>query len=297
MKINKSKSKPIVLSLELKDIYGAFLKENAGIVLRNQNITHVVQVNIDASTKLNIKGLKGAPQGLYKIEVDPPSYRYVSQFIHMNASGTTELQMTFPVNPHKVKSVLFPAFNLTEPGLQQILINSGNVSGFENKSGKELYDALDDIRRAGLLNVIAKTRATLLTNKRTVLSYIQELNEIRGDRFFALVPRELREETKNSVAEGLFNPASDLLHHPPQGFTRAGSFKTPDRYGNLQLSFFMNDAGDCVADIDIDDANGIEHIFQVLGNLTSPGGQTHPYNIHQILVSYQHNDPGYSFQV
>lgn len=109
-------------------------------------------------------------------------------------------------------------------------------------------------------------------------------------------PKELREETKNSVAEGLFDPADSSLHHPPAGFTRAGSFKTPDHYGNLQLTFFMNDAGDCVADIDIDDAAGIEHVFQVLRNKLS-GSPTHPYNIHEILVGFQHNDPGYSFQI
>ena len=129
-----------------------------------------------------------------------------------------------------------------------------------------------------------------------MLSYIQELRELRGDRFFATVPKELREETKNSVDEGLFDPADSSLHHPPAGFTHAGSFKTPDHYGNLQLTFFMNEAGDCVADIDIDDARGIEHVFQVLRNKLS-GKPTHPYNIHEILVGYQHNDPGYSFQI
>jgi hypothetical protein len=51
-----------------------------------------------------------------------------------------------------------------------------------------------------------------------------------------------------------------------------------------------------VADIDIDDASGIEHVFQVLKNKLS-GNPTHPYNIHEILVGYQHNDPGYSFQI
>jgi hypothetical protein len=58
----------------------------------------------------------------------------------------------------------------------------------------------------------------------------------------------------------------------------------------------MNQAGDCVADIDIDDAAGIEHVFQVVKNKLS-GNPTHPYNIHEILVGYQHNDPGYSFQI
>jgi len=86
---------------------------------------------------------------------------------------------------------------------------------------------------------------------------------------------------------------SGALHHPPTGFAEAGSFKTPDHYGNLCLTFFMK-GDDCVADIDIDDAGGLEHAFQVLRNKLS-GHPTHPYNIHEILVGYQQLDPGYSF--
>ena len=287
---------PVILSLELQDVYGDLLKEKVDIILRHQVLSQVVKVSNNASTKIQIKGLNGAPQGLYRIDIDPPSYQYVAQFINLKASGTTALEFTFPIDPAKVKAVKFPAFGSTEADLQRVLENSEKVLGFEAKKGKALYDALDDIRRAGLLNITAKTRATLLTNGRTVLSYIQELREIRGDRFFAAVPKELREETKNSVSEGLFHPADSSLHHPPAGFTRAGSFKTPDHYGNLQLTFFMNDAGDCVADIDIDDAAGIEHVFQVLKNKLS-GNPTHPYHIHEILVGFQHNDPGYRFQI
>ena len=287
---------PVILSLELKDVYGNLLKEKVDIILRHQVLSQIVKVSNNASTKIQIKGLFGDPQGRYRIDIDPPSYQYVAQFINLKASGTTSLEFTFPIDPSKVKSVKFPAFGSTEADLQRVLKNSDKVLGFEAKKGKTLYDALDDIRRAGLLNITAKTRATLLTNGRTVLSYIQELREIRGDRFFAAVPKELREETKNSVAEGLFDPADESLHHPPANFSHAGSFKTPDHYGNLQLTFFMNDAGDCVADIDIDDAAGIEHVFQVLRNKLS-GNPTHPYNIHEILIGFQHNDPGYSFQV
>jgi hypothetical protein len=286
----------VILRLELSDVYGDLLKQKVDIILRHQVLSQVVKVSNNASTKLEIKGLNGAPQGLYRIEIDPPAYQYVSQFINLKASGTTTLSLTFPIDPSKVKKVNFPAFGSTVDALQKLLENSEKVLGFEGKKGKALYDDLDDTRRAGLLNIAAKTRATLLTNERTVLSYVQELRELRGDRFFAAVPKELREETKNSVAEGLFHPVDSSLHHPPAGFTRAGSFKTPDHYGNLQLTFFMNEAGDCVADIDIDDAAGIEHVFQVLTNKFS-GSPTHPYNIHEILVGYQHNDPGYSFQI
>ena len=49
-----------------------------------------------------------------------------------------------------------------------------------------------------------------------------------------------------------------------------------------------------MADIDIDDASGIEHVFQVLRNAIT-GKPTHPYYIHDILVRFQEIDPGYKF--
>jgi len=286
----------VKLQLELLNVYGKFLGEKVDVILRHQVLNETVKASVTATNKIQITGLRGAPQGLYRIEIDPPSYQYVSQFVPMKASGITPLSLTFPIDPGKVKKVNFPAFasKLVSDDLRTLLENSDKVFSFEGKKGKELYDALDDIRRAGMLNIAAKTAATPLTNGRTVLSYIQRLNEIRGDRFFCSVPRELREETKNSVAEGLFDPADQSQHHPPEGFSHAGSFKTPDHYGNLQLTFFMR-GDECVADIDIDDANGLEHIFQVLRNKLS-GNPTHPYNIHEILVGYQHLDPGYTFQ-
>ena len=59
--------------------------------------------------------------------------------------------------------------------------------------------------------------------------------------------------------------------------------------GHLQLSFFAR-TNDFVADVDIDDANGFAHVFQLIQNI---GGSTHPYNIHQILARTQEIDPGY----
>jgi len=46
----------------------------------------------------------------------------------------------------------------------------------------------------------------------------------------------------------------------------------------------------------IDDAGGLEHVFQVLRNKLS-GRPTHPYSIHEILVKFQQLDPGYTFTV
>jgi hypothetical protein len=284
------------LRLELVDVYGTRLNQNVDILLSHLQLSdRQIVRGIGSSSIILIRDLHGAPQGVYRVEVDPPAYLPVSQFVNLNASGVTDLRLTFPVDTHKIERVEFPSFqNLPEP-VQQLLERSSSLLAFEGTSGAALFAALDDIRRAGFLNIAAKAQSALLANGKTVFGQVQQLLEVRGDRFFARVPKELREETKNSVDAGLFHAVDGSLHHPPSGYTSAGSFKTEDRYGNLQLSFFLN-GSDCVADIDIDDAAGLEHLFQVVRNSIT-GRPTHPFNIHEILVFHQKIDPGYRFVV
>ncbi len=283
------------LRLSLLDVYGEPLNENVDIILRNQNLSDNRVASANASRRILIKDLYGAPQGLYRLEIDPPSYLPVSQFLNLKASGITDVKVTFPIDPQKVKGVTFPPYQDLPGDLKKLLENSDKVFSFEGQSGEALYGSLDNLRKAGLLNIFKKAANTWLSNGEAVFPHLQSLNELRGDRFFAFTTRQLREETKNSVAERLFYPVSALLHNPPAGFTGAGSFKTEDHYGNLQLSFFTR-ADDCMVDVDIDDAAGLEHVFQVLRNALT-GRPTHPYDIHEILVSYQQLDPGYRFIV
>ncbi|MEO6051553.1 MAG: hypothetical protein ABIP78_09505 [Pyrinomonadaceae bacterium] len=286
-----------LLKLTLVDVYGNPLNEKVYIILRHQGLFEVVKVNRLVKSWFQIAGLRGSPQGRYKVEIDPPSYQYVSQFVNIASSGITNLEIKFPVELKKIASINFPTYAQLSAELRTLLENSGNVKGFEGLTGKNLYDAIgkDDIRRAGLLNIAAKTQNTVLTGGKTVFSAITELVDIRGDRFFAIVPQQLRDDTKNSMATGLFHDAPSLLHRPRDGYVHAGSYKTKDHYGNLQLTFFAGQEN-WVADIDIDDAAEIEHIFQVINNAL-PGRDTHPYNVQENLVGYQHIDPGYSFEV
>jgi hypothetical protein len=282
----------VKLRLNLTNVYGRPLGEQVDVMLRNLDLNDVTRNRVDASAKVDITGLRGAPQGRYRADIDPPSYQYVSLFFNMKASGVTPLDLTFPVDPDKVTRVNFPSYSRLQDDLRRLFENSHNVLSFAGRNGQALYESLDDLRRAGVLNIATKCAATVFANGRSVLSYVNELKETRRDRFFAVVPKELREETKHNAE--LFHSVSGSLHHPPEGYSSAGSFKTADRYGNLQLTFFMK-GDDCVADIDIDDANGFEHIFQVLRNKLS-GEPTHPYNIHEILVM-QNCDPGYTFDL
>jgi hypothetical protein len=283
------------LKLHLIDVYGNLLGEKVDINLRNQGLSDEKNLSVSAAKDILITGLYGPPQGLYRIEIDPPSYLPMSQFVNLSTDNATELEIAFPIDPKKVKRVNFPKFDKLPGDLQIFLENSDSVLSFPEKKGAALYDSLDAVRKAGLLNIFKKSANTLLSNGQTVFSHFAKLLELRGDRFFAIAPKELREETKNSIAYDQFYEVSELLHHPPVGYNGAGSYKTHDKYGNLQLSFFMKE-NECVVDVDIDDAGGLEHIFQVLRN-TFTGRPTHPYDIHEILVEYQKLDPGYAFVV
>lgn len=286
------------LKLDMVDVFGKRLQERVDISLRNLHLTHhPVLRTIDATRLINITNLHSGAQGIYQLFIDPPSYHPINRFVNVKTTDT-EISLPFAVDISKIVSVTFPTFSNLVKELRTLLTNSPSVFGFENKTGEALYNALDDIRRAGVLNIARKTLATRLTNDKPVLSLVKDIRELRGDRFFAFVEKELREEVKNSVNTGLFHAVDGSLHHLPaqfESFDRAGSFKTDDQFGNLQLTFFMK-GDECVADIDIDDAGGIRHIFQVLRNHFT-GSPTHPYNIHQILMKHQHLDPGYRFNL
>jgi hypothetical protein len=159
-----------ILRLRILDVYGDFVNENVDIFLRHQTLADDPAVRGIAATQLiEIKGLNQTPQGLYRMEIDAPSYQTVSQFVNIDSSGPTEKVITLPVDHNKVIAVNFPQFGSILPGAQTLLTNSAKVLGFEGKSGESLYRALDDIRRAGFLNLVAKSGRTRLSNDRTVL--------------------------------------------------------------------------------------------------------------------------------
>jgi hypothetical protein len=78
------------------NVYGSPIPEALDIILRHHVLSEVVTAQANAARIIGITGLRSAPQGLYRIEIDPPSYQYVSQFVSLKASGITPLPITFP---------------------------------------------------------------------------------------------------------------------------------------------------------------------------------------------------------
>lgn len=278
------------LLLTVITVHDRPVTEPVDVFLSNQTLTQNLRARAQ-STPATIKGLSAFPNSAYRIEVSAPCYQTVSQFVNIPPDGAGSLKVTLPVDARRVERITAPEYdNLLIPDARQLLANSSNVLNFETKNGAVLYNALDDVRRAGFLNLTSKANNTRFQNGRTVLSYITELLELRGDRFFAKTARDLRSETTNAMSAHEFHEVNEALHDPTPGYERDRSFKTMDHYGNLQLSFFKNAAGDYSVDMDIDDAQGFEHIFQVVRNIAGP---TNPYDIHEILLASQHLDPGY----
>jgi hypothetical protein len=282
--------------LQVRDVNGVPVTEPVDVFLQNQTLNDAPALrNLDIRNGRLLTGLNIFPNGRYRIEIDALSYHTVSQFVSIPPDGNGAIGITVPVNPKKVLRTQFPAYADLLSDARALLERSPHVLNFDGLTGEPLYAALDDLRRAGFLNLVAKANRTRFTTQqgepRSVLSYIQELQELRQDRFFASIPAKLRSETISNGNGTLFHEVSEALHTPPPGFTRDKSYKTLDHYGNLQLSFFASNDGRYAVDMDIDDAQGFDHVFQVVGNLF--GGPTHPYNIHEILIATQELDPGY----
>lgn len=134
--------------------------------------------------------------------------------------------MTLPVNPKKVVRVVFPAYSVLLDDARGLLERSPHVLNFDGLKGEALYNALDDLRKAGFLNLVAKanrTRFTTQASAPSVLSFIEELTELRGDRFFAAIPAELRSETINNGNGTLFHEVSELLTTRRRGLRARGA--------------------------------------------------------------------------
>jgi hypothetical protein len=272
-------------------------------ITRVRTNERVVRVrNHDGRRKLAVKDL--TPGETYIVRSFPMRHRPVSRFATAaTGNKTNEVELCSPLDPQRVAEVHFPEYSRLDAALRGVLERStlerdAGLAALapvaDTSPGQFLYESLTRIERAGLLNLFCKMSNTPLGDL-TTWAYLTDIYRLRGDRIFANVQLEFRDRVKNAVAGGGFVEVDGSLHTPPRGFSAAGSFKSRDLYGNLQLTFFASEAAPLKfrVDADIDDAAGIEHAFQVLDHWITQE-QTHPFDIHQILTFHQRLDVGYT---
>ena len=278
------------LELEVVDVMDARLSEPVDIELRHHVLREHVRVDAaNAQSIIALQGLRTEPQGLYVLQISAPSYRPVSRFVTIPSTGTQRARVVLPIR-HDRASARFPSYDRLDSRVRRRLERSANVRGHSGLTGGALYDDMSDVARAGLLNIAIKSFATPFKDGADLLPHVTLLDSL-GDRCFVEVPRALIDQMPQLVDGDIFRPVNGSLHAAPPGMVPAGSFKTSDAFGNLQVTLFQSDT-QCRADIDIDDAAGLRHVFQVARNHITDQ-PTHPFNIHEILIAYQHLDPGY----
>ena len=286
------------LELELTTAGGADLDDSVEIeLISTQDSNHFVN-NLRVQRKVTVEGIVVNPATIYRVTISPSNYRVVQYFQPLSDGQTATKTLKVPVDPKRVTGLQAPVYSALRSQVQSMLTKSEIPrfvdSGGNFIQGQNLYSQLDTVPKlkACLLNIAAKSAKTPLRDGSTCLDHYEGLIRMEQDRVFIRTHAALREEVQNSP---LFHAVNPALHDPVPGYTITDSYKTLDQYGNLQLTFQQKGTvgDDYIADTDIDDAQGIQHVFQVLRNLVT--GATDPYDIHDILLANQGIDPGYAF--
>jgi hypothetical protein len=286
------------LELELTTAGGGDLDDFVEIeLISTQDSNHFVN-NVRVRRKVTVEGIVVNPTTIYRVTISPSNYRVVQFFQRLSDGQTATASLKAPVDPQRVTGLQAPVYSDLRAQVQSMLAKS-EIPRFVDSAGNfiqgpNLYSQLNAVPKlkACLLNIAAKSAATQLRDGSSCLDHYQGMVRMEQDRVFIRTHAALREEVQNSP---LFQRVSPALHEPVPGYAITDSFKTLDHFGNLQLTFQRkgNTGDDYIADTDIDDAQGVQHVFQVLRNLVTGG--TDPYDIHDILQANQGIDPGYGF--
>ncbi|MGH9667164.1 MAG: hypothetical protein ACRD9L_22295 [Bryobacteraceae bacterium] len=276
-----------LLKLTLTDAAGNDLNDQITVDLFSQQSSKQYQASQRIARNIQIDGIDIAGGPLYRVMVTPANHRTIQFFLMLSEGKTSVFSAPAPVDPGKVVSISAPVFDRLPVKARQML-NEAQIPLFNDGAGGylqglPLYAALDryPLLKACYLNIVSKSAQTNLPDNQTCIDHYAGLVRIEQDRLFLRTKAALVEETAHSNS---FHQVSAALHDPLPGYSIMSSFKTFDRYGNLQLTFQRRGAtgDDYAVDVDIDDAQGVEHLFQVLRN--SVNGPTNPYDIHDILL-------------
>ncbi len=248
-----------------------------------------VSVNGPVGT-LTMTGIacRPGPGTMYEVRASMPHHRRYAffQLIRENQDNPASDDVEFWVKPGDVDGIEAPAFADLPARLRRMcdeaamIVDKPEDRELAGVSGPALYQQMGPLRQACLLNIA--TKAADDATGGGCLRTFEGLLISRQDRLFARVAPGLVDIVQQGA---MFKSAPGALHEPPPGYALSvhGSYKSRDPHANLQITFMTEAAtGTLVADIDIDEASGIEHGFEVIRNAVF-NRRTNPYLIREFL--------------
>lgn len=284
------------LVVHLSDMTGALIKGKVEVDLRRVDGANGaggenMEVSVNGPVgQLTITGIpcQTGPGTMYEVRCSTDHYRRYAFFqsIREDRDNAASDDVAFWVKPGDVKNIAAPAF-ADLPATVRAMCEQATMitekpedAELAGLSGKALYQQMGPLRKACLLNIARKAAHEKTAGN--CLPTFRGLLISRQDRLFARVTPGLVELLQNGA---MYKSAPGALHEPPHGFAMSvhGSFKSKDAHANLQVTFMTEVAtGTLVADIDIDEASGIEHGFEVIRNAVFKK-RTNPYLIREFL--------------
>jgi hypothetical protein len=285
------------VTARLKDVNGELIRDQVQLTFYNKNVQSLSQrfdVHFDGANAATMPGVPAFPTGLAEVFIKPTKYRYKSVFINVVGGEDNSIKEDFFVDPSEASPTLIEFQDIPSKAYAADLVRILQDSHI----GAAQWSALGLRNRATIFNLSAKMHRETIRTGQPLIELVNTIDPIRLDdqhreRIFALVKDTLLASLQNFPQH--FEPVSGVLHHFPPGWVpvaEPNSFKTRDAAGNIQFTFARNQDGQVMADIDLDDHKGLQHAADVLKHKIT-GKDTDPYDIHEILVYFQHLDPGY----
>lgn len=284
------------VTVNLKDVHGQAITDEVEITFYNQKVQSLNQrfeVKFKGGPGV-CEGVPAFPFGLAEVFIKPKRYRYKSVFINVVGGEKNVISEDLFVDPDKARPRLMDYDDLKGKIYGADLLRILDKTGIK----KAAWNALHKHNRATILNLSAKMFSDQFKNGDALIGQVESieqklLDKDHRERIFAIVNGNLLGALRKFPER--YRSVSGALHKFFDDWTPVSeqhSFKSRNNSGNIQFTFATNPAGASLADIDLDDHTGIAHAADVLKHKIT-GSNTHPYDIHQILVYFQSIDPGY----
>jgi hypothetical protein len=259
---------------------------------------------LDGQTRVVVEQLncRGGTGTLYAVRLSSPRYRPYSFFQRIlpdRVNPAADSPVRLVVRHDEIAGIEAPRFDrlkrplqrfLAQAAMQKVRAEDADLVGLR---GSRLYDGLGALRQACLLNLFAK--ASHESTDRC-WRFVEHPVVLRQDRCFCTVSAGMRDALLRSPR---FRSVSGSLHDALEGYEILESLKSRDAHANLQVTLMRHRrSGEWAADIDIDEASGIRHGFEVIRNRVT-SGRTNPYLVRELLLLADpielSLDPGYRF--
>jgi hypothetical protein len=295
MSTNLNRSDVVV---DFKDIYGNTITDDVEIKIYNMQLTtekQIFDVKFQGSPA-TLSGVPAFPTGHAQMIVTPTKYRFKQRFINVQAGETNHITEYFFVDPDHANPHPIEFADLAGKTYGAELLRILDASHIDAVA----WANLDKRNRATILNLSAKMSKETVEDGTKLTTFVESIDRTwldlkHRERIYAHVMSELLPALRG-FPQVYFSVSGGMHKFPPGGWTSVpppDSFKTlKDSAGNIQLTFALNLAEDFLADIDLDDHTGLEHVADVLKHKFS-GKDTDPYDIQQILWFSQRLDAEY----